>query len=97
MKIAVAGAGIAGLTVAVGVLIVGPIVLFGLLVLPPLAAQGLARSMRSFTLLASGLGVLSAAGGVAVSFAADWPLGPSVVAVAGVVLALSTLVARLRG
>lgn len=37
-----------GLTVSVGVLIVGPIVLFGLLVIPPLAARRLASSMMSF-------------------------------------------------
>ena len=85
-----------GLTVAVGVLIVGPVVLFGLLVLPPLAAQGLARSMASFYWLAIALGVVAALGGVVVSFELDWPLGPSVVAVAGAELLPATLMARLR-
>lgn len=75
-----------GITVSVGVLIVGPVVLFGLLVLPPLAAHGLAWSMRSYLVLASLLGVLSAAGGIWASFQLDWSLGPAVVAVAGVLL-----------
>jgi ABC-type Mn2+/Zn2+ transport system permease subunit len=85
-----------GLTVSVGVLIVGPVVLFGLLVLPPLAAQGIARSMRGFFLYAVGLGVAAALGGVVISFELDWPLGPSVVAAAGLELVPALVVRRVR-
>ena len=46
-----------GVTVTVGVLIVGPVVLFGQLVMPPLAANAVARSMRSFYVIAMALGV----------------------------------------
>lgn len=84
-----------GITVSVGVLIVGPVVVFGLLVLPPLAAHGLARSMRSFMLLSSVMGVLAAIGGNYLSFELDWPLGPTLVVVAGLLLPASALVARL--
>ncbi len=85
-----------GLTVSVGVLIVGPVVLFGLLVLPPLAAQSLARSMRYFYALSAALGVAAVLVGVVVSFWLDWALGPAVVAVAGVQLALVYAAGRLR-
>ena len=68
-----------GLTVSVGVLIVGPVVLFGLLVIPPLAARCLARSMISFYLWSSALGALAVLLGVIFSFAFDWPLGPALV------------------
>ena len=86
-----------GLTVSAGALIVGPVVLFGLLVLPPLAAQGLARSMRGFYLWAAGLGVAGSTGGLAVSFSMDWPLGPAVCAVAACELGLAWAAARVLG
>jgi ABC-type Mn2+/Zn2+ transport system permease subunit len=85
-----------GLTVSVGALVVGPIVLFGLLVLPPLAARGLARSMLSFYVLSSALGLVAALGGVVVSFRLDWPLGPALVAVAGALMVPAQLIGRLR-
>ena len=75
-----------GLTVSAGALVVGPIVLFGLLVIPPMAAHGLARSMRGFHALSVVFGVIAAAGGLYVSFRLDWPLGPAVCAVAGATL-----------
>ena len=87
-----------GLTVSVGVLIVGPIMLFGLLVLPPLAARGFAWSMRSFYGLSALFGLLAAASGIYLSlFAFDWPLGPAVVVAAATLLLPAALVARLRG
>lgn len=85
-----------GLTVAVGTLIVGPVVLFGLLVIPPLAARSLARSMTSFYVIASALGVLAALGGVLVSFHLDWPLGPALVSVAGLELVPALAIGRRR-
>ena len=83
-----------GLTVSVGVMVVGPVVLFGLLVLPPLAARSVAWSMRSFLWLANAMGVLAALAGIVVSFAFDWSLGPSVVAVAAVVMVPAFLFGR---
>ena len=83
--------GLVGLTVSAGVLIVGPVVLFGLLVIPPLAAHGVARSMRQFVVLSSVFGIIASAGGMYASFTLDWPLGPSLCMVA----ALELLPARL--
>lgn len=85
-----------GVTVSVGVLIVGPVVVFGLLVVPPLAAQGLASSMRAFLVLSSAMGVLAALGGTWLSFRFDWPLGPSLVVFATLELPVAWAVSRLR-
>lgn len=78
---------ITGATVATGVMTVGPVLLFGLLVLPPLAARPLAGSMVGYFRAASILGLMSALGGLLISFRLDWPLGPGVV-LAGSLLAL---------
>jgi ABC-type Mn2+/Zn2+ transport system permease subunit len=85
-----------GATVATGVMIVGPVVLFGLLVIPPLAARGLSWSMLSFSWMASSIGVVSAIGGIALSFEMDWPLGPAVVSAAAIWLVPAGILSRLR-
>lgn len=89
--------GLIGLTVSVGVVIVGPVVLFGLLVLPPLAARGAARSMRGFYALSSLGGLAASALGVLVSFRLDWPLGPSVVLAGALLVPVGRIVGRARG
>jgi len=68
-----------GATIATGVMTVGPVLLFGLLVIPPLCARPLARSMASYFVWASTLGLSSALLGLIISFEFDWPLGPAVV------------------
>jgi ABC-type Mn2+/Zn2+ transport system permease subunit len=83
-----------GATVSVCVMSVGPAVLFGLLVIPPLVARPFARSMASFLILASLIGLLSAAAGVWASFTFDQPLGPTLVATAALFLPLGWLLKR---
>jgi ABC-type Mn2+/Zn2+ transport system permease subunit len=85
-----------GLTISVGVMIVGPLVLFGLLVLPPLWARRHARTMRSYYGIAVAFGLAAVLLGVWASFALDWPLGAAVVA-AGALLGLPGLLWRTRG
>lgn len=77
---------ITGLTVSVGTMTLGPTMLFGLLVLPPLAARRWSNSMTRFYLTAATLGVVAVVGGVVISFELDFPLGPSIVAAAGIEL-----------
>lgn len=77
-----------GLCVSAGAMTVGPVVLFGLLVLPPVAARGLARSMRSLYAWSVALGVAATVLGIVASFELDWPLGPSVVVAAAAPLPL---------
>lgn len=86
-----------GLTISLGTMTVGPLVTFGFLVLPPMAALPWARGMRSFSLLASLIGGVSAFAGFYVSYAYDLPLGPVVTGLAfGVLLASSALRAMFR-
>jgi ABC-type Mn2+/Zn2+ transport system permease subunit len=71
---------LAGLSIAVGVIMAGPLLLFGYLVLPPLAARPLVRRMASFLSLSSLLGVIMAIFGFYLSVRLDLPLGPTDVA-----------------
>jgi ABC-type Mn2+/Zn2+ transport system permease subunit len=77
-----------GAAISVGVLTVGPLVIFGLMVIPPLAARHVAFNMASFYLLSSFFGLITAFGGFVASYMLDWPLGPTDVAAAFVLLLL---------
>ena len=88
---------LAGLTVAAGVVTVGPLVVFAYFALPPLAARGLSPSMRSFMVLSVAIGLISTVGGWAFSLATDHPLGPSVAAAGFALLVLAWLVRPLAG
>jgi ABC-type Mn2+/Zn2+ transport system permease subunit len=71
---------LAGLSIAIGVIMAGPLLIFGFLVLPPLAAKPLVRKMTSFSWVSSLLGVLMAFFGFYLSVRLDLPLGPTDVA-----------------
>jgi zinc transport system permease protein len=86
---------ITGLTVAVGTMTLGPTLLFGLLVLPPLAARTHARSMVSFYVLSSAIGIVSVAVGIVASFEVDLPLGAAIVGAASLLLLLSLVTTAL--
>jgi ABC-type Mn2+/Zn2+ transport system permease subunit len=80
-----------GLTVSKAVLSVGPLVTFGFLILPPLTAHQFAANMRQFAWLSSGIGGGTALLGFAIAYRWDLPVGPTDVALLGVVLGLSFL------
>lgn len=71
---------LAGIGIAVGVIMAGPLLVFGFLVLPPLAARPWVGGMTSFLWLSSLLGLLMAILGFYFSVALDLPLGPTDVA-----------------
>ena len=66
------------------VLSTGPLVSSGFLLVPPLIARLLARNMREFLWMASGIGGLSALAGFYVAYRWDLPVGPTDVALLGV-------------
>lgn len=72
---------LAGLIIAFGVIMAGPLLIFGFLVLPALAARPLVTRMSSFLWLSSLLGLLMAVFGFYSSVRLDLPLGPTDVAV----------------
>ncbi len=71
---------LAGLIIAIGVIMAGPLLIFGFLVLPALAAKPLAKRMSTYLLLSSLLGFAMAFMGFYSSVRLDLPLGPSDVA-----------------
>jgi ABC-type Mn2+/Zn2+ transport system permease subunit len=68
---------LAGLIIAIGVILAGPLLIFGFLVLPALAAKPLANRMSSFLILSSLFGVIVAILGFYSSVRLDLPLGPT--------------------
>ena len=68
---------LAGLIIAFGVILAGPLLIFGFLVLPALAARPLVKRMTSFLMLSSVLGLVMAFFGFYSSVRLDLPLGPT--------------------
>jgi ABC-type Mn2+/Zn2+ transport system permease subunit len=67
------------------VLSVGPLVTFGFLLIPPLIAHLVARNMRQFALTSAGIGGLSSLAGFYIAYRWDYPVGPTDVALLGIV------------
>lgn len=86
-----------GLTISMAVLSVGPLVTFGFLLIPPLTAHLFAHNMRQFALLASFLGGITAFAGFWIAYSWDYPVGPTDVALLGIIYALAFLVKNILG
>ena len=78
-----------GLTISMAVLSVGPLVAFGFLLIPPLIGHLFARNMLQFALIASGIGGVSAFVGFCLAYRWDYPVGPTDVALLGLIYFLS--------
>jgi ABC-type Mn2+/Zn2+ transport system permease subunit len=78
-----------GLVIAVAVLTVGPLVTFGFLIIPPLIVHPWAGRMRRFFILSSMVGVVFSFLGFWVAYYLDLPVGPTDVALLGVLLGIS--------
>jgi len=68
---------LAGLIIAFGVILAGPLLIFGFLVLPALAARPLVSRMSSFLAVSALLGLIMAFFGFYSSVRLDLPLGPT--------------------
>ena len=90
-----------GFSIAIGVIMAGPLLVFGFMVLPPLVARSLARGMSSFLSLSSLIGLFIAIFGFYLSVRLDLPLGPTDVtfgcAVIFIVHAVQLAVRKSRG
>ncbi len=75
-------------TTAAALKIVGVLLITSLLIIPPAAARQLADSPERMALLASLFGCLSVIGGLLAAFAADTPVGPSIVVTAASIFLL---------
>ena len=83
---------LAGVTIALGVMMAGPLLTFGLLVLPPIAARPLVSRMAPYFIVSSLAGAGAGLTGFAVAYRFDVPLGPAILTLAcGLVLAAHAL------
>jgi ABC-type Mn2+/Zn2+ transport system permease subunit len=80
-----------GVTISMAVLSVGPLVAFGFLLIPSLIAHLFARNMRQFALIAPVIGGVTAFCGFCIAYRWDYPVGPTDVALLGVVYGLAFL------
>jgi zinc transport system permease protein len=77
------------LTVAIAMKIVGILLVTAMLIIPAAAARRFAQSPEGMAGMAALLGGIAVIGGIAASFTWDTPSGPSIVAAATVLFALS--------
>ncbi|MBE3637920.1 metal ABC transporter permease [Mangrovicoccus algicola] len=84
------------LAVAVAIKVVGALLITALLLIPAAAARPFSRTPETMAMLAAGLGAAAALGGLRLSYLADTPAGPTVVATAAGIFAFSVSLAALR-
>jgi zinc transport system permease protein len=82
--------------VAVAIKVVGALLIAALLIIPAAAARGLARTPESMAVMAVLIGAASSIGGLQLSLWQDTPAGPSIIAAAAVLFALTALFGRVR-
>ena len=84
------------IVVAVAIKVVGALLITAMLIIPAATARPFARTPEAMAMVASGVAVLSAWGGLQVSYAFDTPTGPTIVCVIAALFGLSGLFAGLR-
>lgn len=79
------------LVVAVALKIVGALLIAAMLIIPAAAARSFARTPEAMAVLAIAVGAASGIGGLGLSLWQDTPTGPSIIVVAAVLFAVSSL------
>ncbi len=82
------------ITVAVAIKVVGALLIAALLIIPSAAARPLSRTPEGMALTAAALGAASAVIGLRAAYVLDTPAGPSIVCVAALFFALTSLLGR---
>jgi zinc transport system permease protein len=93
----VAVAALAAVTVAVSMRVVGILLIAALMVLPVIAAARVAWSMQSNLLIAMGIGLGAALGGLTIAYYADMPPGGTIVLLAAAAFLGTSAVEAARG
>ncbi len=83
------------LVVALAMKVVGVLLIVSLLIIPAATARPLSRTPEQMALWAALLGALAVAGGLLGSLQWDTPAGPSIVAAASLLFALSLILGPL--
>jgi zinc transport system permease protein len=89
-------AGLAGVTIALSMRIVGILLIAALMVLPVIAAGRVAASMRAAVFLAMGIGLASVFAGLTVAYYADLPPGGAIVLLAAAAFVVTSVVEAAR-
>jgi zinc transport system permease protein len=89
-------AGLAGVTIALSMRIVGILLIAALMVLPVIAAGRVAASMRAAILLAMGIGLASVFAGLTVAYYADLPPGGAIVLLAAAAFLVTSVLEAAR-
>ncbi|RNC69200.1 MAG: metal ABC transporter permease [Desulfuromonadales bacterium] len=84
------------LTVVLAMKVVGIMLISALLILPAVIALQLARGFRTALVLAAGIGVVTVAAGIVISFLANLPAGATIILINIALLIASLVVRRLR-
>lgn len=84
------------IVVAVAIKVVGALLIAAMLIIPAATARGLSRTPETMAALAVVIGAASALGGLQLSLMQDTPGGPSIVAMAAILFALSAVFGRVR-
>lgn len=80
--------------VALAIKVVGALLIAAMLIIPAAAARGISRSPEGMAVSAVALAAISVVGGLQGSLAFDTPAGPSIVAAAAALFALSLVVSQ---
>ena len=83
--------------VAVAIKVVGVLLIAALLIIPAAAARPFSQTPERMAAIAAVIGALSALGGLHLAYTFDTPAGPTMVCVAAVMFALSSVVSLVRG
>ncbi|MGH3035667.1 MAG: metal ABC transporter permease, partial [Gaiellaceae bacterium] len=89
-------AGLAGVTIALSMRIVGILLIAALMVLPVIAAGRVAASMRNSVLLAMGIGLASVFAGLTIAYYADLPPGGAIVLLAAAAFVATSVLEAAR-
>lgn len=81
------------LVVALAIKVVGVLLIAAMLVIPAAAARPLAQTPEAMAWIATAIAALAVLGGIAVSFAADTPTGPTIVCAAALAFSLTNTAA----
>lgn len=84
------------ITVAVAIKVVGVLLIAAMLIIPSAAARPLARTPEGMAVVAAIIGATSALVGLRAAYVLDTPAGPSIVCVAAVIFAVSSLLKGVR-
>lgn len=80
--------------VAVAIKVVGALLIAAMLIIPAAAARGLARTPEAMAVMAAVIGAGSAVAGLQLSLWQDTPAGPSIIAAAAALFALTAVFGR---